>query len=149
MWQRLAEIQEIDMRNLITNVSLATVIIASLMLITVTSPAEASKEPGESSGGDGVSTGNTVFIVAGVAVIAGVTIWLITKGNDDKGEDQEEEDSETDASGSVETEHNLLANNEFATECQPVLGTDKKLPVSPFVGVSRDETITVGLSFSF
>jgi hypothetical protein len=137
------------MRNLITNISLTTIIIASLMLVTVTSPAEANKVPGESSGGGDLSTGNLVFIVAGVAVIAGVTIWLITKGNDEQGEDQEEEDSEASASESDEPANNILAEGEFASEYQPVLETEKKLPVSPFVGVSQDQTITVGLSFSF
>ncbi len=137
------------MRNLITNISLTTVIIASLMLMTVTSPAAAGKLPDESSGGDGVSKGNAVLIVAGVAVIAGVTIWLITKGNDEQGEDQDEGDSEAGASESDEPEHNLLANNEFATERQPVIETEKKLPISPFFGVSQDEMITVGFSFSF
>lgn len=137
------------MRNLMTNISLATVIIASLMLVTVSSPAEAGKVPGGSSGGDDISTGNTVFIIAGVAVIAGVTIWLITKDNDEQGEDQKEEDSEARTSESNEPENDLLINGEFATERQPALGTDKKLPVSPFVGVSQNETVTVGLSFSF
>ena|GEM_PF-4294965 len=137
------------MRNLMTNISLATVIIASLMLVTVASPAEAGKDPVGSSGSDDLSTGNTVFIIAGVAVIAGVTIWLITKDNDEQGEDQEEEDSEARTPESHEPEDNLLINGEFATERQPLPETDKKLPVSPFIGVSRDETVTVGLSFSF
>jgi hypothetical protein len=137
------------MSNPITNILLAAVVIVALMLMTVTSPAVAGKVPDGSSGDDEVSRGNTVFLIAGVAVIAGVTIWMITKGNDEQGKDQEEEDSEAGASESDEPENNLLANNEFATESRPVTEAEKKLPVSPFVGVNQDETITVGLSFSF
>ncbi len=137
------------MRNPITNILLTTVVIVAVMLMTAITPAAAGKVPDGSSGGDDESMGNTVFIIAGGAVIAGVTIWMITKGNGEQGEDQGDEDSEAGASESHDPENNLLANNEFATESRPVIESEKKLPVSPFIGVSRDETLTVGLSFSF
>jgi hypothetical protein len=137
------------MRNLLGNISLTSFIIAVMLLVTIMSPAAEAKRPGDSSGDDGVSTGNTVFIAAGVCIIAGVTIYLVTRGSGDDEERPDEEDSEADSLQSSILEGQLPADGKFAGDSAPVFEAERKLPVSPFVALSRDETITVGLSFSF
>jgi len=137
------------MRNLLGNISLTSFIIAVMLLMNIMSPAAEAKRPGDPSGDSGESTGNTVFIAAGVCIIAGVTIYLVTRGSGEDEEGPDEEDSEADSLQTNILESQLPADEKIANDSRSFLQTERKLPVSPFVALSRDETITVGLSFSF
>ncbi len=139
------------MRNPLGSISVTIVIITAFALTVAFSTPTEAKGRGGGGEAEGSSTGNFVFIAAGVAVIAGVTIYIVTKGKDDQKQGSDEENSDSTLGQSLLRESLLVCHdvNSIHRKSAAAKSCETKAAVSPFIGLSHDETFTVGLSFSF
>lgn len=136
------------MRKSISNISLTAVIAIAFLLTACLSPSAEAKNRGSTGDSEGgTNTNNYVFMAAGVAVIAGVTVYLFTKDKEDDQEDEPEHELEDSASleSSIPIDAQFASGQESIPDSEPA----EKPAVNPFIGLNQEETITVGVSFSF
>ena len=135
------------MRKPLANISITMVIVVAFLLMISVSPTANAKRRGTDAQSAGGTTTNYVFMAAGLAVIAGVTVYIVTKGKDDTQQDESEDD--LDESESLEDRTPIYGEFSNGRESAVDLKSVEKPAVSPFIGLSQEETITVGVSFSF
>jgi hypothetical protein len=112
------------------------------------SPTAGAKSRGGETQSEGMDNTNYVFMAAGAAVIAGITIYIVTKGKDDNQQAEQEEGVEE----SEDSQSGTLIESELTSisESKQIETASVDMPAfTPFVGIDHEQTVTVGVSFSF